>query len=79
MERRLQYLLDQVNAWLRFAEAKNGALLATDAALIFGGRDDRYIPFAGEVFVECLQSRAVDAVIVSEEDPHYSLLATLSV
>lgn len=36
MEERLRYILTTVNEWLKFAEAKNGALLAVDSAIIFG-------------------------------------------
>ena len=36
MEERLRYILSTVNEWLKFAEAKNGALLAVDSAIIFG-------------------------------------------
>ena len=36
MEERLRYILTTVNEWLKFAEAKNGALLAADIALLFG-------------------------------------------
>ncbi|GAG97629.1 unnamed protein product [marine sediment metagenome] len=36
MEERLRYILSTVNEWLKFAEAKNGALLAVDTAIIFG-------------------------------------------
>jgi len=36
LEERLRYILSTVNEWLKFAEAKNGALLAVDAAIIFG-------------------------------------------
>jgi len=36
MEERLKYILTQVNDWLKFAEAKNAALLAVNSALIFG-------------------------------------------
>ena len=34
MEARLRLIYSDVNDWLRFAEAKNGALLATDGALV---------------------------------------------
>ena len=36
MEDRLRYILSTVNEWLKFAEAKNGALLGVDIAIIFG-------------------------------------------
>ncbi len=36
MEDRLRYVLSVVNEWLKFAEAKNGALLAVDVAIVFG-------------------------------------------
>ena len=36
VEDRLRYILSLVNEWLKFAEAKNGALLAVDSAMIFG-------------------------------------------
>ncbi len=36
MEDRLRYILSTVNEWLKFAEAKNGALLGVDIATIFG-------------------------------------------
>ena len=36
MEERLRYILTTVNEWLKFAEAKNGALLVADIALLFG-------------------------------------------
>ena len=36
MEDRLRYILSVVNEWLKFAEAKNGALLAVDVAIVFG-------------------------------------------
>lgn len=36
MEERLRYILTIVNEWLKFAEAKNGALLVADIALLFG-------------------------------------------
>ena len=36
MEDRLRYILSTVNDWLKFAEAKNGALLGIDIAIIFG-------------------------------------------
>jgi len=36
MEERLKYVLSLINEWIRFAEAKSGALLAADAALLFG-------------------------------------------
>ena len=36
MEERLRYILSTVNEWLKFAEAKNGALLAADTAILFG-------------------------------------------
>lgn len=35
MEDRLRFILSGVNDWLNFAEAKNGALLAANSALIF--------------------------------------------
>ena len=34
--KRLEYILDSVNDWLRFAEAKNGTLLALDSVFSFG-------------------------------------------
>ncbi|MFE8598329.1 Pycsar system effector family protein [Archangium violaceum] len=36
MEQRLQYILSQVNDWLKFAEAKNAALVAASIATIIG-------------------------------------------
>ena len=36
IEDRLRYILSTVNEWLKFAEAKNGALLGVDIAIIFG-------------------------------------------
>ncbi len=36
MEERLRFVLSSVNEWLKFAEAKNGALLAVDIAILFG-------------------------------------------
>lgn len=36
MEERLKYVLSLINEWIRFSEAKNGALLAVDAAFLFG-------------------------------------------
>jgi len=36
VEERLRYILISVNEWLKFAEAKNGALLAADIAILFG-------------------------------------------
>lgn len=36
MEERLRYILTTVNEWLKFAEAKNGALLVADIAILFG-------------------------------------------
>lgn len=36
MEERLRYVLTTVNEWLKFAEAKNGALLVADIAILFG-------------------------------------------
>lgn len=36
MEERLQYLLTNVNDWLKFAESKNAALLAANVAVAFG-------------------------------------------
>lgn len=36
MEGRLQLVLGFVNDWLRFAEAKNAALLAANSAIVFG-------------------------------------------
>lgn len=32
----LEYVLDRTDSWLKFAEAKNGALLALNCALLFG-------------------------------------------
>jgi len=36
VEERLRYILTTVNEWLKFAEAKNGALLVADIAILFG-------------------------------------------
>lgn len=36
MEDRLRYILSTVNEWIKFAEAKNGALLGVDIAIVFG-------------------------------------------
>lgn len=36
MEDRLRYILSTVNEWIKFAEAKNGALLGVDIAILFG-------------------------------------------
>lgn len=36
MEERLRYILATVNEWLKFAEAKNGALLVADIAVLVG-------------------------------------------
>jgi hypothetical protein len=36
MEEKLRYILTMVNEWLKFAEAKNGALLVADTAILFG-------------------------------------------
>lgn len=36
MEEQLKTIFANINEWLRFAEAKNGALLAANAATIFG-------------------------------------------
>jgi hypothetical protein len=36
MEERLRYILGTVNEWLKFAEAKNAALLAVNGATAFG-------------------------------------------
>lgn len=36
MEERLRYILSNVNEWLKFAEAKNGALLAVNGAVVLG-------------------------------------------
>jgi len=36
MEERLRYILSSVNEWLKFAEAKNGALLAANVGILFG-------------------------------------------
>jgi hypothetical protein len=36
MEEKLRYILTTVNEWLKFAEAKNGALLVADTAILFG-------------------------------------------
>src|SRR4051794_19681545 len=36
METYLQYILAQINDWLKFAEAKNGALVAAAIAIIIG-------------------------------------------
>lgn len=33
---KLEYILDNVNNWLKFAEAKNGTLLAINSAFLFG-------------------------------------------
>lgn len=36
MEEKLKYILQQVNEWLKFGEAKNAALLAFNLSVIFG-------------------------------------------
>jgi len=36
MEDRLRYVLSNVNEWLKFAEAKNAALLAANSAVVIG-------------------------------------------
>jgi hypothetical protein len=36
VEEKLRYILTTINEWLKFAEAKNGALLAADIAILFG-------------------------------------------
>jgi hypothetical protein len=36
MEEKLRYILTTVSEWLKFAEAKNGALLVADTAILFG-------------------------------------------
>ena len=36
MEDRLRYIFSTVNEWIKFAEAKNGALLGVDIAIMFG-------------------------------------------
>lgn len=36
MESKLQYIFGNVNSWLNFAEAKNGALIAINASVIMG-------------------------------------------
>ncbi len=36
MEERLKYVLSLINEWLRFAEAKNAALVAADTGIVLG-------------------------------------------
>ena len=59
MKDKMQYLLTLVNDWLKFAEAKNGILIAFNGAAIFGllqgwsSLNDYIVPFAKYWFIPC--------------------------
>lgn len=44
MNEKLQYIFENINNWLNFAEAKNGALIAINASVIMGIVTDDKIP-----------------------------------
>lgn len=56
--KRLEYILDSVNDWLRFAEAKNGTLLALNSVFSFGMVRIIFTSHFEGVFFYCLMACA---------------------
>ncbi len=68
MEERLRFILSLVNDWLKFAEAKNGVLLAVDLGILValsGSISSSLLPKVTMLFAIVLVFLAVVAVLVS--------------
>lgn len=68
MEERLRFILSLVNDWLKFAEAKNGVLLAVDLgilAALFGAIDGTLLPKVAAFFSIALIFLAAIAILAS--------------